>query len=377
MVERAINEASDSLDSQLAVVHRVLAGVLANAAKVQTDEHVLQDVEGIRKALGADGQADRKAYKEAARILAAESQINGNEQLRKLSPEANHVLGLANTMYAVSLIKLDDKASLAQAESVLTFERLRDMGGENDLSHVQDLNKKALRLALLKLGKDNDVKYIDMVDELCKIVKIHGLTTEWLNHAIQDKKQQIKQAGQDMANKQEQMLSTSDNNRRQRLMQEQTNLCHSSNADQITLLQTQGMLAVLSNPNRAAKRDNALAEKYFKAAFDVIDQDDRLRLPGRRDQSVIHQVSPEYTQVASTLYAFCLLDQGKFAEAERRFAKEVQRDRDGLNSQDSTVRDLNKLGLEFVQMKQRETKTAKVPFQPKVVEMMPVPRYAF
>jgi len=374
MVERAINEASNSLNSKLAEINRVLSGVLDQADRVQTDQHMRKDVEGIRKALNASGDDNRKDYKEAVRILAAESQINGNAKIRELSPGVNHIASLANTMYAVSLIKLDDKESLAQAERLLTFERLRDLAGENKLVHVQDLNKKALRLAFLKLGKDAEAKYADMIDELFQVVKTHGMTTEWLNGAIHTKNEHIKQAGKEMARKQEQMLTTFDENRRQRLMQEQTNLCNSSNADQITLLQTQGMLAVFSNSDNAAKRDNARAEEFFKAAFNVIDQDDRLRTPGRRDQSVVHQVDPEYTQVASSLYAFSLADQGKFAEAERRFAKEVQRDQQGLNSQDSTVKELNKLGLEFVRLKQRASKTATGSCQPRAVEMMPLPR---
>ncbi|MBX9880138.1 MAG: hypothetical protein K2Y22_16890 [Candidatus Obscuribacterales bacterium] len=359
-MDRLVTEATGSLDTKLAELSRVLTdATLEQSSKVQNDDHMRQDLEGIRKALRGD-------YQQAARILAAESQINSSSDVRQCN---NGVVALANTMYAVSLIKLDDQVMLAQAESLLKSERMRDIAGKNNQIHVQDLNKRALRVALLKQGKHDEVKYIDAVEEVAKVATIHGLSSKWLKEVIEDKSGQIAQAGHDMAKKQEEMLKTSDANRRQHLMQEQTNLCYSSNADKIILEQTRGILAALN-------RENAVAEQHFKAAFNVIDQDDTLRIPGRRDNSVVHHVDPEYTQIASTLYAFSLLEQKKFAEAEQRFAKEIQRDQNGSNSSDSTVKRLNQLGLEFVQMKLRGQRTAKLPFQTKVIEMAPAPRAA-
>ncbi len=360
-MDRLVSEATGSLDKKLAELSRVLTdNTLNQLSSAQNNNHMRQDLEGIRKVLNP--KALRDDYQQAVEIFRAESQVNGNSDVRK---DNNGVVALANTMYAVSLIKLDDQVMLNQAESLLKSERMRDITGQNKEQHVQDLNKRALRVALLKLGKHDEVKYIDTVDEVVKVAQIHGFTPQWLKETIEDKKGQIKKAGHDMAQKQEEMLRTSDANRSQRLMQEQTNLCNSSNADQIILLQTQGIMAALN-------RDNASAEQYFKAAFNVIDKDDKLRIPGLRDNSVVHHVDPEYTQVTSTLYAFSLLEQKKYAEAAQRFAKEIQRDRDGLNSSDSTVKRLNQLGFEFVQMKLRGPRT--VPFQPKVVELMPAPR---
>lgn len=339
MVENSIREATGSLDSKLAELNRVLTdSALDQSCKNQNDDHMRQDVEGIRKALRGD-------YKEAAKILSAESQVNGSVDVRKVN---NGLIAMANTMYAVSLIKLD---RLPEAESLLKSEIRHELAGDNNVIHVKELNKRALRVALLKQGKNDQVRYLDMIDEIMGAAQIHGLTTKWLNDAIACKDTQIKQAALDMAKKQSEMLHTSDDARRRQLMQEQTDLCHSSNADEIMKLQTQGIQAALD-------RKNASAEQYFKAAFNVIDQDDSIRLPGPRDNSKIHHVDPEYTQVASSLYAFALAEQGKYLEAEQRFAREVERDRKGLNTADSTVKQLNEYGLEYVRLKLGKIKVA-------------------
>jgi len=150
IMEIAVKEATDSLDSKLAYMSGLMTEeVMKNKAKNHTDDHLKTDIQGISRAL-------RGEYKDAAKILRGESQYNENADVRKSD---NGLVALANTMYAVSLLK--DK-KFDEAECLLKTERSRDLSGLNPIDHVKDLNKRALRLALLKQGKDDQVKYMDM-----------------------------------------------------------------------------------------------------------------------------------------------------------------------------------------------------------------------
>lgn len=331
MVEMLNDNAAGLVKSKLAELRGLLKDSdLEKSASNQNDDHMKMDVEGIRTALRGD-------YLEAARILVKQNEyVKQHPELRK---DNNGLIAMANSMCAISLLKI---GRIDEAETVLKQETQFDAVGFNKQAHIKDLNVRAM--SLVNVLKRAETKVIDEVKAVG-----HNLTEKFLSVTIADMTDRIKKYGTAMEQLQTEMLRTNDSTRREQLMRQHTITCFENNADSITKLEAQGIQAALVN------QDHEKAVAFFKAAFDVIDQDETIRTSGPRDKEVTRHVPQVFTDMASSIYGFSLLELGRFAEAEKRFAKEVDRDNRGLNSNISVSRRLNQVGLEYARLQQDKT----------------------